>query len=392
MARDAGKMAKLKPAPAASRRPLNAFITLTFVALSALFAYLMHVRPVLEGVPINFQAQVDAAVFDNGTPLATRYTGIRPLDEVCRFLVVAFLAGPASWDLGVRAQQIHFFGNFFAVVCIWNVEACRRRNAERLISFTALFAILYQTIGAAIIMPLYYAASVYSSSGDAYYTSGREVPQSYALTILPSAVLGYLVPTILMYLPWSSIGTTQQLVAFWQVSFLFVNVLLFAFSFLVPVSTSPLPKKRNTADLKPLKSIYLVAALVSAITHLGTLYTCLTSPHPQLSLRYVFVPTQTTWKDSTAQGLHYIFQWDWWGAYASSLLWCWVAAWDVQRLEGRALGVVQLVLIACRIAVVAVLAGPGAAMAVVWSWREERLVGIEDEDGDRGTGRKVKAG
>ncbi|KAL7623235.1 hypothetical protein AAE478_006916 [Parahypoxylon ruwenzoriense] len=378
-------------AAAPARRPHNALFLLVFLAGAGVFGWLMRVSPALANVPAGFVSAVEDARFADGTPLETWYTGLAALDGAAKFLVAAFLAGPARWDAGVHAQQSHFLVNWFAVLCVWNVEACRRRNAGRLVSFMALFALLYQTIGVTVIAPLYYALYVQLSAGDAYHSSGREVPLAYARTLLPAAVLGYLVPTVaLYYIPWSDIATLQYVTALWQPSPIFVSVLLLCFSFLLPPSSSSAASSKN-ADVKHLKRIYLVAGLVSAAAHISTLYNCLASSsgNPQLSLSYVFLPNKAAWRGSMAAGLHYIFQWDFWGTFTASLFWCWLVVYDVLRILIGKPSAVQLFQAVLGIGLVALVAGPGAAIVAVWNWREDRLVMIEN--GVRGTWKKPKA-
>ncbi|KAI1499834.1 hypothetical protein F5X99DRAFT_264465 [Biscogniauxia marginata] len=390
-------------APKPNSRPLSNFYVLLFAAAAGLFMWLMRIESALEDVPVRFLPQVEAARLDDGTPLVARYTGFAPLDNLLRVLVVAFIAGPTGSDPSVRLQQVHFLGNLFGALCVWNVEACRRRNAWRLISFTAILALFYQTIGSAIIVPLYYASHIYISSSPTYYASGRSVPLPRARALLLSSVVGYLVPTVAMYLPWGSVRTTQYLTALWQPSPAFINVLLFVGSSLLSLSPSPTAssqKQARNADVKHLKRAYLFAFVVSALSHAGVIYLCLfPSRFPLLtslshagtpSLRSVFLPSRQTRKATTAAGLHYIFQVDEWGLFVPSLLWCWVAVGDVLRLLPRRGGsssssraVIQLGTAAGAIFGLAAVFGPGAAMAAVWSWREDKLVVIEEDAAKR---------
>ncbi|KAI1211658.1 uncharacterized protein F4807DRAFT_418603 [Annulohypoxylon truncatum] len=383
-------MAKRKAAPPPSltgRRPLNAIFVLAFGALAALSTYLMRVDPALHDVPANFLPVVESATLENGAPLVTRYTGVGAVDELAKFLVAAFVAGTAGWDAGVKAQQAYFLMNWFAVVCVWAVESSRRRNVGRLVSFAALFGLLYQIMGAAVIAPVYYAAYVFTSGGDAYNFRDREVPIGYARAILPAAVLGYLVPTVALYYGSWDIETVQYLTAFWQPSPLYVSALLVLLAFLISPSLNANPTSKN-GDVKHLKLVYLLAGLVSSASHLSTIYLSLTSDNPQLSLSYIFLPNKALWKDSMALGLHYIFQIDVLGAFGSALFWCWLITYDVLRIEGRssASSLIQAVL---GIGITTLVAGPGTAIAIVCNWREDRLVMIE-KSVER-IGRKPKA-
>jgi len=76
---------------------------------------------------------LEKAKLEDGTPLKTTFTGISAIDTSLAMLGSAFLAGPLGLDKGVRLQQMHFLLNFFAVLCIWNVESCRTRNRYKAI-------------------------------------------------------------------------------------------------------------------------------------------------------------------------------------------------------------------------------------------------------------------
>ncbi|KAI8625687.1 hypothetical protein F5Y19DRAFT_466897 [Xylariaceae sp. FL1651] len=365
-------------------RPYTALFVLIFAISSAVGLWFMRVETGMKDLPVNFAQQLEVGKYVNGQPIRTRYTGVAALDFIY-FLVPAFIAGPLGWDEGVRVQQLHFLVQFFAVVSVWNVEACRGRNSWRLISFTALFALFYQSVGGAVIIPLYYLASTLTSKSDTYYTSGRAVELPYARGLLFSLVLGYLVPTLAMYIPGLSASTAQLLTFIWQPAPTFVNILLLI-SYLVLPSTAS--RGTRNPDVKYLKRVYNAAGAVAAINHLVTLYVCATSTNPQLSLAYVFLPNRNTMTQSTTLGLHYIFQVDWWGCFLPTLLWSWIAVYDVHRLLLGSASSTQLVKWAVYIVILTVALGPGGMYAVVWNWREDRLVMIES--GVRGTTRKPK--
>lgn len=243
------------------------------------------------------------------------------------------------------------------------------------------WAIFYQTFGGAPIVALYYLVFSLSTKREDYLKSGREVSLRYAKAILPSVVLVYCIPTVAMFLPWGNVPLTQALTAFWQPAPLLVNVAMWIFALALASSSSSSSSPttaRAAADLKHLNRIYLVAFLVTAATHVGTMFVCLTSSDPQLSLSYVFLPNRETWKASTTLGLHWIFQWDAWFIFGSALFCCWISVWDVQR----ALGVSSLaasIRALVAIVVLTVLVGPGATMAGVWYWREAGMAYIEEQ-------------
>lgn len=228
---------------------------------------------------------------------------------------------------------------------------------------------------------------VVTSKGDEYYYQGREVPIGYARAFLPTVLLGYLLPTVaLYYIPSEDVKMVQYVTAIWQPFPLFICVLLLVFS--VFMSSSPSAANKKDGDIPHLKRVYLVAGLVATAVHVSTIYTCVTSSDPQLSLGYVFLPDKGLWKDNMALGLHYIFQWDFWGAYGSSLFWCWLVVYDVLRLLIGKPNLVQLIQMALGIGFLTLIAGPGTTIVTVWNWREDRLVMIEN--GVKGTLKKPK--
>ncbi|KAI1362596.1 hypothetical protein F5Y08DRAFT_311780 [Xylaria arbuscula] len=382
-------MAKTKKKAAKNNtRPYNALYVLLFAVASAAAAWLMRIETGIKDIPVNFVQLVEAKTYPNGTPMRTRYTGIEVVDNGLLFLVAAFAAGPLDWDHGVRLHQMHFLIQFFGVIAVWNVEACRARNAWRLISFTGLFVLFYQTIAGAAIIPLYYLSYVWISKSDTYYTAGRKVSLPYARGLLFSIAIGYLLPTLAMYTPGLSTETLEFLIFLWQPSPGFVNILLFTSSLLLNFSAGKTSRSNKHPDVKHLKRVYAAAALVCAINHFATVYVCATSADPQLSFSYVFLPSREVWTATTTAGLHYIFQVDWWGCFVPTLAWAWITVYDVHRVLLGGASLVQLVKWAVYIVGLTLVLGPGGMLAVVWSWREDRLVMIES--GVRGTIQKPK--
>jgi hypothetical protein len=115
-------------------RLLNFLFSLSFLVFSAASLWLMRIEPSMDGIPINFEKIFHKGQFENNVPLKRTYTGNLGLDALLSGLVIAFLPGTAGWEAAVRLQQINFVFNFFSIVCIWNIEACRQRNRWRVIS------------------------------------------------------------------------------------------------------------------------------------------------------------------------------------------------------------------------------------------------------------------
>ncbi|ETS75493.1 hypothetical protein PFICI_12437 [Pestalotiopsis fici W106-1] len=368
-----------KPSPAPSaypggRRPLTWLTVVCFALFSIAGFYFMRIENSINGVPVDFEKVVTSGQWADGTPIKQTYTGVEAIDFVFRWLVPAFIAGPAGYDQGVRLQQIHFLVNFFAVVAIWNVEASRQRNRGSALSYTALWAVFYQTVAGAAIIPLYYLVYAVISRNDSYLSKGREVSRGQARALLPALVIGYLVPTTALYIPWGDSDITQNLTALWQISPAIPNLLLLVFS---PFQASERIPSNVPADVKYLKRIYLAIGIISTLTQLATFYISFTSDNPQLTLSYIFLPNKATWKESTVLGLHYIFQWDFWIIYVSSLVWCYIVVVDAVRYVNGRFTLIEAILSIFNLTLVSFIAGPGTTMALVWNWRENWQLKIE---------------
>jgi len=229
---------------------------------------------------------------------------------------------------------------------------------------------LYQCLGAAIVLPLYFAMFTWASSKPGYFTSGREVPT--AKVLLPSLILGYVIPTALMFFPFpfgSDLIAYQNLAAFWQPAPLYPNLLVFLFS-LAPGLGSKQQLARKDADVSHLKLVYLLAGIVSMASHVGLIYVC-SVPGSGLSLSTVLLPDEALRMKDMANGLLWIFQWDFIGTFSAALLWSWLSVVEVGQVAGqKATGGVVAV---GTIGLLTVLGGPGAALAAVWLWREGKM-------------------
>src|SRR5690349_294739 len=98
-----------------------------------------------------------------------------------------------------------------------------------------------------------------TSSKDYWTPSSRAVSLPYARALLPSLVIGYLLPTLALYVPYGNVFTTQGVVALWQPSPWMVNILLVALSTVFSAGQSSLKQgpEGTTADVKYLQRVYL---------------------------------------------------------------------------------------------------------------------------------------
>ncbi|KAK3311780.1 hypothetical protein B0H66DRAFT_571455 [Apodospora peruviana] len=352
-------------------------------ALALLGLWKLRIEPGIHKVPVDFELLVfQRQQLGDGSPLRTRYTGLAWLDALLSMLVGAFMPGVAGWPElpTVRMQQMYFLVQWFAVVCVWAVEGYRVRNVRRVVSYTTVFAILYQIIGGAFIVPVYYIFHAIASKPSDYYLASRgggsQVRSTFeANSLLPALVLGYLTPTIALYLPWGNQDLLQVLAAIWQPAPFIPNLLVGVASIIF--SCSPSGDKTARKSPNPVFIVYIVSGVICAAAHIAFVSTCLTSPN--LSLASVLLPNMTTWKRDIAHGLLFMFQWDFWVCFASTLLWCWVSVADTLRVVGSSTSSGSgLVKAGVGIVLLSIVAGPGAAVAATWYWVDDRMCELEE--------------
>lgn len=228
----------------------------------------------------------------------------------------------------------------------------------------SIWPLFYQTVGGAIVIPLWYLSYTWIAARTDYWTSSSEMPASKARTLLPALVLGYVLPTIACWLPvdYFDMDTIQALVAFWQVSPMVANLLWWLFSSMSSNTTT----KSQQYTLGPL---HMVTILVSFISHLSTLYLCTTSADPTLSLRFVFYPSLPE-HASMPEAVHFIFQIDFWIICLATLVWALQGQLELISLRRTS---ITIPIAFSLTALGALLFGPGAVVGAVWWWREGKL-------------------
>ncbi|KAL5121690.1 hypothetical protein ACEQ8H_000377 [Pleosporales sp. CAS-2024a] len=355
-------MATPSPAsPSSTTRPYNALLLTTFAILSVAGLWFMRVSLVLYDAPKDFLAITEAGVHPNGTPIRKQYTGLQHVDKGLSVLVTAFLAGPAGWNETFYWQQFHFLHQITGLIAIMNIEAC-----------------------GAIVLPIWMLLFHRLACQNTYFASGRALPQSYARAILPGTLLFYLVPTTALFLPGQSMHVLQASLACWQFAPLLANLPLWLVALPWPPSSSS-SKPADTDDTPHLKATYNTVFLVSTLSHWTTIYKVAASESPHVSLARVFLPHTEHWLASVDEGLLWVFQCDWLIIAACYVLAALTAVYDVQRLlpdldtdpagDKMFKGVYVVVALT-------VLGGPGAALAMIWSWREDKMAIMEERAGN----------
>ncbi|KAJ5841870.1 hypothetical protein N7534_011700 [Penicillium rubens] len=310
-------------------------------------------------------------------PLRQVYTGLGPVDLILKILVTIFLPAVSNFSTPEQPLQVlYFLASMMPIIAIWTVEGFRPRNKWTLLATPTLWAVLYQLRGIGLIAPLYFASSTYISSGIQYFSpSTRTLPQSTARAILPALVLGFVVPTIMLFFPLAdALNTRQVFIVLWQPAPVYVVILTQIFSRIITLIGSDTPAKADSAaesnynrDIPHLQTLYAVAGCVSACFHVAMLLSW-----AALGTDFItkaFIPSDAFAQVSTlADGVFVFFQNDFLLVAAATLLWCLASVWDLYRL-----GVcnVSWQMALTGLITGSVVIGPGATVAAVWYWREE---------------------
>jgi len=186
--------------------------------------------------------------------------------------------------------------------------------------------------------------------------------------------MGYLIPTIAMYLPYNDpdLYITQGFVALWQPCPFIINFLLFVIS--AAYGNQPTTSKKAASaskNVKYLDRLYLTCFVVAAIAHIGTMAVCLSSTDPQMSLIRAIVLVPPNERLSMAGILLYIFQVDFWIIFAAAVVGAYIGLWDVKR---AGLTNLSLSTAAAVMAIGVILVGPAATVAATWYVREHAML------------------
>lgn len=196
------------------------------------------------------------------------------------------------------------------------------------------------------------------------------LPLGYAKALMTAHVVGYLIPTLVLFLPFSDPGfsITLVLIANWQPSPLYVSILLVGLAQVFDnTGSANKGSKSPESDLQYIKTMYAFSSFVAAVSHITLL--CRWT-QAQWSLVDIFIPRQSSLQGPVPELLYYIFQMDYFNIFAAALVAALVVMLDLRQL-GRSQ--VNPLMAGISLILGTVLVGPGATMAAVWWWREDKL-------------------
>ncbi|KAF2138917.1 uncharacterized protein K452DRAFT_320584 [Aplosporella prunicola CBS 121167] len=316
-----------------------------------------------------------------GSPVKQYYTGFEKLDSLLSLLVAVFSEGVAGTDPNVRLQCTYFMAMIMPAALIWTIEAYRIGNIYSLVSWPVIFSVASQLLGIGKVAPLYFLASVYTTSTPIYTrTTGRPLPSSVAKAITPALCLGYVIPTVLMFTPIADTSLWQTMVAAWQPYPVYVALLTYVIAWAVrrieghpPLETEMYAQK----DLTPLQVSYGFAFFATATVHICTFFHIYATPGVSLASVFANLPNpfgpSVAALTSTSEALSLFFKFDLLLYVAAVMIWCLYSVYELRRLGYVLTG--QATKAALAVLAGQVLVGPAATYVGLWSWRENVIAG-----------------
>ncbi|KAJ0415944.1 hypothetical protein BJY00DRAFT_317406 [Aspergillus carlsbadensis] len=351
------------------------YIISFYLAIAVLVHYGMWVRSAHYGLGDHLGTVLSTGQFsyDPSFSLKSTYIGIKALDDYLVFLAAAYMPALNNWETNFGMLHMYFLGMLVQPITVWAVEAFRKRNLLTPVSLFTIWLTLVQWAGVGIYMPIYYAAYTWISDPETYWWPlNREVPIHYAASLPWAVMLGYTLPTILMYVPWGDAYTLQNFEALWQVAPMLVAPLcmIFAYFHTRANRTRQTPRKANETfpDIAPLKALYGLSGSLGVLLHVYCIWCILSSS--EMTLSSIFWPDFSAQPKSLGEGLRAIFLADFWGIVLATYGWLCMAVWDLKRVGRTGVDVGRAAVL---IALAGVVVGPGATMAAVWYWRETRM-------------------
>ncbi|KAI1344150.1 hypothetical protein F5Y15DRAFT_424411 [Xylariaceae sp. FL0016] len=158
---------------------------------------------------------------DSSIPILTYYTGIKPLDKSVTLASVMFAGVTDGSRPQLSLYAVHFGGQYLAILVIIMVEGMRKGNQSNSFRFFSLWGCIMQVLSYGLMMPVYGILHLLTSPTASEFGSDiADMSLSndpVGLQVVPEAsLIGYVVPSILMSLPYRSSNMQQWFGGLWQ--------------------------------------------------------------------------------------------------------------------------------------------------------------------------------
>jgi hypothetical protein len=316
-------------------------------------------------------------------PIKRVWTGEATSDGILNLLTSLISFPVIDAGLAARLHLIYFLTHMLSPMLIWTVEGYRIGRTGSLMSLPVVFMAGMQLQGICKFAPLW---ALLSAAQSEQSPVDRSMRATTARALLPALVLGFLVPTALMFGPTPDKRRWQDWVMLFQLTPPLVSLLIMVFDHTMRLwdrFTKPTPKDSDkhpewysTADVPVLKTAYAVVAVVQATVHLVSVVYAVT--HPDLSLSAVFFnlphPFRLDWNLSLAETIFAILRYDMLLTHVAVAL---HNLYNVWELRGQGYISSAYALRAAALVVLGQVAvGSGATWAILWSWREDVVTSV----------------
>jgi hypothetical protein len=235
--------------------------------------------------------------------------------------------------------------------------------------------------GIGVIGPVYLIANALRDNTAMYLSADkRAVPLAKAKWILPSILVGYGLPTLLIFSTSLDPENHQLLLAAWQFAAIPVSMLLFSMSRVSEIAIAS-TKSEKVQPFQPrdqeavfLNRTYKIVFGLCFIVHLATAYWISSSSSDIVSFSRLLIPTYEIAEpraDTIAAFMFTILRWD----HLFAIIAFWVyGSFSVLTMRGSGIITSMSAIKAFGAFTLAQLAtGPGAALMGLWLWREKTM-------------------
>ncbi|CZS99224.1 uncharacterized protein RCO7_00515 [Rhynchosporium graminicola] len=313
--------------------------------------------------------------FGNGmlAPVGLKYFGNPGFDAFLVQFVAFFTPVVGDWSPITRLQAYGFFADLVSIQTIWYIEGLRRGNV-----FTAahllptLFGIMYQIRGIGYIAPIYCFLHYIQSPLENYAAADNRMAQiSGAKTIIPTVVLSYVIPTLTMFFIPGLANRQWVNGIFWQPFPVYGAILQRILPTFVKDTTQRDRISNPTADMPHLRAAYRFSTAVGALTYFSL---HLASPIPLSKVFFGNLGSPSAALpliEAAVKALRY----DQICAFSATAIWTLLSFKDLKRAGKLQAGWARIVgsFVAMNLVI-----GPGAALSIMWAWREEILAARQD--------------
>ncbi|CAH0020271.1 unnamed protein product [Clonostachys rhizophaga] len=302
-------------------------------------------------------------------------------------LTSAFVVAIPDHDLGSRLSFIYFLVQFISPILIYTIEGYRIGHRATFMSLPFVILAATQIWGICFTIPIY--AIFHALEGHGYCT-GRFIKPEVARSLVPSLILGYIVPTILLFTLADGMAR-KALAAFWQLGPPLVPILTRLISSLVLWrsrcrSSEEANKEKGKdgeyerycdADVQLLNIAYAFAFTVQASIHAIVCTFALT--RPGLSFSSIlwsvssFVSSKGHTVEATALFLKHAITVYIYAVFLHCVYSIWILRARGYVVTREAIAAVLLMTLG------PVLIGPGATWTGLWCWRESVFAGLNSK-------------